>query len=94
MLHIDDYNNSRTYQMIFGYSGNQTHRFGRSNATGKFEGTALTNSNGFLFTSSAPNTHGIFEVTSLFLKLNAVYPVGTNNVCLGLDAGAASRFSC
>jgi hypothetical protein len=58
-LSIFDSNNSRAYQMSFGYETTETFRLGNNNATGKFTFTQLNNNNGFRFTSTAPNSTGI-----------------------------------
>jgi hypothetical protein len=68
-LSIFDTNNTRAYQMSFGYSSTETFRLGNHNTTGKFTFTQLNNNNGFRFTSSAPNAQGIiFDInTSQFV---------------------------
>jgi hypothetical protein len=68
-LAVFDTNNSRAYQMSFGYGSTETFRLGNNNSTGKFTFTQLNNNNGFRFTSSAPNAQGIiFDInTSQFV---------------------------
>jgi hypothetical protein len=86
-LSIFDTNNSRAYQMSFGYETTETFRLGNNNATGKFTFTQLTNNNGFRFTSSAPNATGIiFDINTSQLAVNG----DTGNVLINTttDVGA------
>jgi len=79
-LSIFDTNNSRAYQMSFGYGSTETFRLGNNNATGKFTFTQLNNNNGFRITSSAPNATGIiFDINTSQFAVNG----DTGNVGIG-----------
>ena len=85
-LSIFDTNNSRAYQMSFGYETTETFRLGNNNATGKFTFTQLNNNNGFRFTSVAPNATGIiFDINTTQLAVNG----DTGNVGIGTDSPSA-----
>ena len=85
-LSIFDTNNSRAYQMSFGYTSTETFRLGNNNATGKFTFTQLNNNNGFRFTSSAPNATGIiFDINTSQFAVNG----DTGNVGIGTGSPGA-----
>jgi len=96
-LAIFDTNNSRAYQMSFGYETTETFRLGNNNVTGKFTFTQLGNSNGFRFNSSAPNAQGIiFDINTSQFVVNG----DTGNVGIGtaspvdkLDVAGALRIT-
>ena len=85
-LSIFDTNNSRAYQMSFGYGSTETFRLGNNNATGKFTFTQLNNNNGFRITSSAPNATGIiFDINTSQFAVNG----DTGNVGIGTTSPAS-----
>jgi hypothetical protein len=79
VLSVFDSNNSRAYQMNFGYSSTETHRLGRNNTTGLLEFDAITNNNGFKFKSTA-GTPGSFVVTDMNVGIGTTSPSGKLHV--------------